>query len=62
MYVNKLMLKDVMPSNFKSEINNKSQKPFLQAALIGNNDLSKHLKSKVRLVLKLKVRTVEKVF
>ena len=47
------MLKDMMPSNFKPEINNKSQKPFLRAALIGNNDLSKHLKSKVTLVFKI---------
>ena len=53
MYVNKLMLKDMMLSNFKPAISNKSPNPFLRAALIGNNDLSKHLKSKVTLVFKI---------
>ena len=52
MYVNKLMLKDMMLSNFKPAISNKSQNPFLRAALIGNNDLSKHLKSKVAFIFK----------
>ena len=47
------ILKEMMPSNFLPEINNKSQKPLLRAALIGNNDLSKHLKSKVTLVFKI---------
>ena len=52
MCVNTLMLKDMMLSNFKPAISNKSQNPFLRAALIGNNDLSKHLKSKVAFIFK----------
>ena len=53
MYVNKLLLKEMIPSNFKPEINYKSQQPPMRAVWIGNNDLSKHLKPKVTLVFKI---------